>query len=141
MYVKDHMQAITMTVGLEDRLSTARRLMHDLFIRHLPVVLEGSRLVGILTDRDLRQVTPSRDAGETEQVGCETCHAITVGDIMTRSVCTVSPDTALVEAASILLEQKFDCLSVVDERGAVKGLITASDFVCTHVEQHENVIV
>ena len=140
MVVKDYMQALTLTVAPYDLLSTARRLMSDLLIRHLPVVREGNCLVGILTDRDLRQASPSRGAGVIDHELQETFNAMTVSEVMTQPVYTVSPDTALVEAAILLLDHKFDCLPVVDDGGALQGLITTSDFVRVYVEQHENVM-
>ena len=140
MHVKDYMQAITMTVSPNDLVSTARRIMNDLFIRHLPVVREGNRLVGILTDRDLRQASPPNGVhGTTQERDDELC-AIIVTDVMTQQVYTASPDTPLIEAASALLEHKFDCLPVIDEDGILVGLITVSDFVRVYVEQYENVI-
>ena len=141
MHVKDYMQEIIIAVSPNDLLSTARRIMNELFIRHLPVVLEGKRLVGILTDRDLRQASPSSAMHLTEHERNRALDAMTVSDIMTRQVYTVSPNTTLLEAATTFLEQKFDCLPVVDEEGALKGLITVLDFVRLYVEQHENVIV
>ena len=140
MQVKDYMQAITMTITTSDCLSTARRTMDALFIRHLPVVREGNRLIGILTDRDLRQARSSSSVSVADQESPAAFHEITVNEIMTQRVVTVSPDTTLLEAASIFLEQKFDCLPVVDENGALQGLITVSDFVRAYVEQYENVI-
>ena len=128
MYVEDYMQAIIMTVSPHDLLSTAHRLMNELFIRHLPVVVGENRLVGILTDRDIRQAVP------------DGLHEMTVNNVMTRQVYTVSPDTPLLQAASTLLEQKFDCLPVVDDDGILTGLITVSDFVRVYVEQNEDVL-
>jgi CBS domain-containing protein len=140
MHVKDYMQEIIITISPNDLLSTARRIMNELFIRHLPVVLEGKRLVGILTDRDLRQAIPSSGMYLTDHERNNALHAMTVSDIMTRQVYTVSPNTTLLEAATTFLEHKFDCLPVVDEEGLLKGLITVSDFVRVYVEQHEKVI-
>ncbi len=140
MYVKDYMQAITMTISPNECLSKARLIMNELFIRHLPVVLEGNRLVGILTDRDIRQASPSSDISMNAQEHHDALQSMTVSDAMTRQVYTVTPDTALVEAAATFLEKKFDGLPVVDEDGVIKGLITVSDFVRVYIEQHENVI-
>ncbi|WP_089935969.1 CBS domain-containing protein [Candidatus Entotheonella palauensis] len=138
MYVKDYMQAVIMTVSPNDFLSTARHIMDELFIRHLPVVLEG-RLAGILTDRDVRQATPSNNE-RTAREHHDARHEMCVSDVMTRQVYTVSPETALIEAAATFLEQKFDCLPVVDEDRILKGIITVSDFVRIYAEQHESVI-
>jgi CBS domain-containing protein len=60
---------------------------------------------------------------------------------MTRQLYTVTPETTLIEAAATFLEQKFDCLPVVDENGILKGLLTVSDFARIYIEEHESVIV
>jgi CBS domain-containing protein len=140
MYVKDYMQAIIMTVSPNDSLSKARHTMDELFIRHLPVVVEGHRLVGLLTDRDIRQADTSSHSHLTDQERHDALHGICVSDAMTRQLQTVCPETALLEAAIAFLEQKFDCLPVVDEAGILKGLITVSDFVRVYIDQHDSVI-
>ncbi len=139
MYVKDYMQAIIMTVSPNDLLSAARQTMDELYIRHLPVVLDG-KLVGMLTDRDIRQASPSSCAHLTDRECHEALREICVSDMMTRQLHTVSPETTLVEAAATFLEQKIDGLPVVDEDGSLKGLITVSDFVRVYVEQHDSMI-
>jgi len=140
MHVKDYMQAIAITVSPNDPLSIAYRLMGELFIRHLPVVIEDNKLVGVISDRDIRQACPSREVYLTESVRVGQLRTMSVGDVMSREVYTVSPDTTLLEAAAIFLEHKFDCLPVVAEDGALEGIITVSDFVRVYAEQHEHVI-
>jgi acetoin utilization protein AcuB len=141
MYVKNYMQAIIVTVSPDHLLSTARHLMDDLFIRHLPVVLEGNRLVGLLTDRDIRQVGASPHRAPHTSRPYEILHDLCVRHVMTRQLYTVTPETTLIEAAATFLEQKFDCLPVVDEHGLLKGLLTVSDFARIYLEEHESVIV
>ena len=92
------------TVGEALALRTERR------IRHLPVLEEG-RLVGIVSDRDLR-------SADQENVG--------VSEVMTRDVLTAYPDDPIEEAANVLREAKIDCLPVV-EGGRLIGIITTSD--------------
>lgn len=128
MYVKDCMQAIIITVSPHDTLSVARQMMDDLYIRHLPVVHEG-KLVGIVTDRDLRQASSPSQGHAMDRPYGDGCHGMRVSDMMTQQLYIVSPDTALVEAAATLLEQKIDGLPVVDEAGVLKGLLTVTDFV------------
>jgi len=140
MHVKDYMQAIAITVSPTDPLSIAYRLMSELFIRHLPVVIEDNRLVGVISDRDIRQACPSSDVRLPESVRMEHLRTMSVGEVMSRKIYTVSPDTPLLEAATTFLEHKFDCLPVVVEDGTLEGIITVSDFVRVYAEQHEHVI-
>ena len=140
MHVKDYMQAIAITVTPNDPLSIAYRLMSELFIRHLPVVIEENKLVGVISDRDIRQASASSEFHLTESVRMDQLRTMSVCNFMSREVCTVSPDTTLLEAATTFLEHKFDCLPVVAEDGALEGIITVSDFVRAYAEQHEHVI-
>jgi acetoin utilization protein AcuB len=101
--------------------------MREKRIRHLPVVT-GQRLVGMVTDRDLREAAPSpattlsrgEIAYQMDNTAVRTC--------MTQKVITVPPDMAVARAARLLLEHKFGCLPVV-ERGALVGVVTEIDFL------------
>ncbi|ETW99490.1 MAG: hypothetical protein ETSY1_14815 [Candidatus Entotheonella factor] len=81
MYVKDYMQAVIMTVSPNDMLSTARHIMDDLFIRHLPVLHEG-RLVGLLSDRDIRQAAPANHGSHIAHASYDAFHGLHVSDVM-----------------------------------------------------------
>ena len=137
MYVKDYMQAIIITVSPNDSLSAARRLMDALFIRHLPVVVDRNHLTGLLTDRDIRQVGAQTTVNERHEALDNMC----VGDVMTRELYTVTPETVLTEAAATLVERKFDCLPVIDDHGALQGMLTVSDFVRLYIDEHDKASV
>lgn len=141
MYVKDYMQAIIITVSPNDSLSAARRLMDALFIRHLPVVVDRNHLTGLLTDRDIREVDASSQAQPTSHKSHDALENMCVGDVMTRELYTVTPETALTEAAATLVERKFDCLPVIDDHGALQGMLTVSDFVRLYIDEHDKASV
>jgi CBS domain-containing protein len=105
--------------GAADMMRTRR-------IRHLPVVDRGGRLVGIVTDRDLRQVV--FDPALRARAGglAEALQTMTVRDVMTWAVLTVRADTPLREAARIMREQKIGALPVV-QAGKVVGVISEID--------------
>ena len=96
-------------------LGEARRLLAEHRIRHVPVVL-GGRLVGIVSDRDLRSATASH--GPTTPVSL----------IMTRNVVTVTPQTRVDEAARIILAGRFGGLPVV-EGDELVGIATETDLL------------
>ena len=85
-------------------------------IRHLPVVEEG-RVIGVVTDRDLRGTDPERP----------------VSAIMSRPVVTVGPRTPIDRAARLLFDRRIGCLPVVDE-GRLVGILTQTDAVAALVD-------
>ena len=111
----------------------ARELMRKRVLRHLPVVDQRGRLVGIITDRDLRQVVfmPTL-RGRMPEVG-ELLRGLTVSDIMTREVVVVKPGARIDEAARLMHERKIGALPVV-ERGRVVGIITETDILAAFEE-------
>jgi acetoin utilization protein AcuB len=94
--------------------------------RRLPVMHED-RLVGIVSDRDLKEASPSKattlDVHELYYLLAE----LLVKDIMTRDPVTVAPDDTVEHAAQIMLENTISGLPVVDGRGKVVGILTQSD--------------
>lgn len=136
MQVRDYMQALAVTVFPEDLLSTARRRMQELFIRHLPVVVAGNQMVGAITDRDIRRAGLWRDDFRNGLDGNAALHVMTVEECMTRDVHAVGLETDLIEAGTFLLDNKIDCLPVVDDDGVLHGIITLSDFVRAYIERH-----
>jgi acetoin utilization protein AcuB len=133
MRVRDRMTRPVATVHPEIPVTTAAGLMRRHLLRHLPVVDRRGRLVGIVTDRDLRQVVfrPAlRD--RLRNVG-ELLRTLTVSDIMTREVIIVKPGARIDEASRLMHEHKFGALPVV-ERGRLVGIITETD-VLTVLEE------
>jgi acetoin utilization protein AcuB len=105
----------------------AAEMMRARKIRHLPVVDAEERLIGIVTDRDLRQVV--FDPAMRERLGsaAEAVGTLRVRDIMTRGVVTVRPETEIREAARLMHERKLGALPVVAPDGKVRGILTESD--------------
>jgi acetoin utilization protein AcuB len=126
MLVRDRMSRRVTTVRPEVRLSEAARLMRARKIRHLPVVDRAGRLVGMVTDRDLRQAlfAPAVHAEAEDVLGV--LEALSVGDIMTRSVVRIRAAASIRDAARLMYERKLGALPVV-ERERLIGLITETD--------------
>lgn len=127
MQVEQWMNRDVVTVGPDDSFRTAMHLIRQKGIRHLPVV-EGKRLVGIVTDRDLRQASPSGATG----LGIHELHYIleklTVREIMAKQVVTIRPDQTVEEAALLLLAHRIGGLPVVQD-GELAGIITETDLL------------
>ncbi len=121
LLVRDSMAKQVVTVGPETMAAEALALCRENGIRHLPV-LEGGRLVGIISDRDLRLATPALDDPDRAVA----LGRIRVADEMAKEVATVRPEDPVEEAAMEMYERKIGCLPVVDGGGLV-GIVTSSD--------------
>ena len=127
MRVRDLMTAKPITVDPETPMLEARQRMLRERIRHL-VVLDDTRVVGIVTDRDVRLNLPSPATSLSVWEINYLLPGVTVGGVMTTSVIVVDPDRPIAEAARIMMDHKIGALPVVEE-GRLVGIITESDFV------------
>jgi acetoin utilization protein AcuB len=114
------------TIHAEDLAQAAATLMRARKLRHLPVVDREGRLVGIVTDRDLRQVVFHGTIQGRLGVLRTTLATLPVRDIMTWGVITVRPDSEMRDAARLMHERKIGALPVVAD-GKVVGMLTESD--------------
>ncbi len=119
--VRDIMVTDLVTVGPQETARSAYKLMRDRKFRHLPVVVDD-RLVGILSDRDLRPVLLSPGLARAR-----------VGELMSETLTTITPQTPVEEAASLLVVKKIGCLPVLD-RDRVVGIVTETDLLAVLVE-------
>ena len=111
----------------KDSLMHARTLMKRHAVRHLPV-LDGGRLVGLLSDRDLRNYTPSYCSTLDVYEMHAMISKLTVDDAMTPRPVTVNPETPMAQAGAILLKKKIGSLPV-ELDGLVVGILTGTDVI------------
>lgn len=126
--VKDLMTLDVFTLKENDSLRMARSMMSLARIRHIPIVDEDHRFIGLVTHRDLLTATISKFADIDKTVQDEIDSGIPISEIMRDDIHSVNPETPLREAAEVLLHHKYGCLPVVDE-GKLKGIITEADFL------------
>jgi acetoin utilization protein AcuB len=126
MLVKDWMSTDVITVDVQDTLQQAIKLSMENRVSLLPVLEEG-KLVGVVTDRDMKRASPSDAALMDIQHILYHLSRLEVGAIMTRYPTTIPPDLTIEEAAAVLLNNKISGAPVVDEQGAIKGVITKND--------------
>ena len=126
MSVRDRMTRNVTTIRPEATLRAAATLMRDRKVRHLPVVDDRGRMIGIMTDRDLRQAlfAPGVLAERTDLPAV--LEALAVGDVMTRGVISVRAVTTIREAARVMHECRLGALPVV-EGGRLVGILTETD--------------
>lgn len=110
----------------------ARRLMHEKKIRHL-LVTEGAKLVGIVTDRDIRLNLPSAATSLSVWEINYLLAKLTVGAVMSRNVVSIESDREPREAARLMLDHGFGALPVVDG-GLLVGIITETDLLRAFVQ-------
>jgi acetoin utilization protein AcuB len=135
MQVRDWMTKEVVRVSGTASLREAAELMEIQKIRHLPVV-EGDCLMGIVTDRDVRQAMPSRVMSLEHHEFQNLLDKVRVGDIMTTRVVGVSSDVSITKAAGLMCRNKIGCLPVLDEEALV-GIITESDILRAVAEDEE----
>ena len=126
--VRDAMTREVVTLGPEESAARALGLCRVHNIRHLPIVEKG-RIVGLISDRDLRDVSPPRNTADEEN----TLGWVRVRDIMSTDLTTVHPLDTIEHAARQLSDRKIHCLPVVAE-GELVGMITSSDMMHTLIE-------
>jgi CBS domain-containing protein len=126
--VSDVMQREVVTLRAEDRLDLADDIMRLGRVRHLPV-LEGERLVGILSSRDLLAASLSK-ALDFEPTQRRTfMRSVDVREMMTKEVVTVGPELPLIQAARLMIRRQIGCLPVVREGDTLVGLLTETDLL------------
>ena len=125
MLVGERMTYPVVTIPPTTPITEALELMRKEKIRRTPVV-KGGKLVGIVSDKDLLNASPSAATTLSIWEMNYLLSKITVEDVMTKEVLTVSPDTAIEEAARIMADNKIGGLPVTKD-GKVTGIITETD--------------
>ena len=120
MRVSERMTKNIITVTPETTLSEALRIVHEKKIRHLPVVAEG-RLVGIVTDRDLKKVSASEATTLSVWELNYLLDRVKIKDFMIRDVISISPELPIDEAAELMIAHRIGSLPVVED-GKVVGI-------------------
>jgi acetoin utilization protein AcuB len=125
MRVQDVMQTKLYTVTPETTLLEALRLTGQHGIRHL-LVLDGDRLVGILSDRDLKRAMASSATSLEAHELNYLLERLSVREVMTRAVITIGPLLPIEDAARLMVLEKIGALPVTDGERLV-GLVTETD--------------
>lgn len=127
MYASDLMSRTLVTVPSTTAVVEARALMTRARIRHL-LVVDNQRLVGIITDRDIRLNLPSPATSLSVWELNYLLARVTVAELMTRSVIVVEPNRPARDVARIMLEHKIGAVPVLDGEQPV-GIVTETDLV------------
>jgi acetoin utilization protein AcuB len=125
--VSDWMSKQVLSVEAFDSIATARRVMAKHRINQLPV-LDGDKLIGIVTDRDIRDAYPTSMMIHRVKEIDRFADSYTVEAVMTFNVITVQPETPLAHAVTLLRRHRVGSLPVV-RKGQLVGIITRSDIL------------
>ena len=133
MIVAKRMMRNPVSVDENDSMKKAMDLLRDREIRHLPVLKGGDRLVGIVSERDIKQASPSPATALEIREIYYLLDKVKVRQIMTRRPYTISSTAPIEEAALIMREKKIGCLPVVED-GRLVGILTETDILDAFIE-------
>ena len=125
--VREIMMGSPVTLKPEDSLDLANDVISLGRIRHIPVV-DGSRLVGIVTERDLIGAAASQIFGLKNKSKSALLKSVKIKEVMKKRVITVAPNTPIKEVAHLMADKKIGCVPVVSD-GVVVGLVTTTDIL------------
>jgi acetoin utilization protein AcuB len=127
MNVEDVMTAEVTALTADQSLFDVIEMFRTRRIRHAPVMDEG-RLIGVVTDRDVKRATPSLHSGVGRDEYERVLNTTLVSQIMTREPLTVTPQTPVKEALKILIDEKIGALPVLNG-GDLVGIVTEIDML------------
>ena len=134
MLIRDWMTKDAITVTVDTSMMKASKLLKEKNIRRLPVVNDQGTIIGIVTDRDIKEASPSKattlDVHELYYLLSE----IKIKDIMTKNPFCVNVNGTVEKAAVVMREKKVEGLPVVDDDDKVVGIITETDIFNVMIE-------
>jgi len=126
--VSEIMRREVATLGVAERLDLAQDIMQLGRVRHMPVV-EGNRVVGIVSSRDLLAASLSKALDFDAQSRRTFLRSVEVGEVMSRELVKVGPDATLAEVADLLVKRQIGCVPVVGPDDVLLGLVTETDLI------------
>ena len=120
MKVKEVMTARPATIWITDSLAIAAKSMWENDCGIMPICKDGQKVVGVITDRDVCMATAMRDRPES---------SISVEEIMTGDIFSVTPDDDIHKALELMQEHKVRRLPVLNAEGELKGILSMNDIV------------
>lgn len=130
MLVKDIMKTDVITLTANATVEEALHLLQKNHIRHIPIINESNHVIGIISDRDVRDASPSFLEEHNNRGGILTR---TIKEIMSTPVVTTHPYEFFEEVASIFYQKEFACLPVVRDKQLV-GIVTEKDMLYAFIQ-------
>ena len=129
LYIADIMTEPVQTAHLDDTLINVRSRLEELHIHHLPVVDDGGRLAGIISDRDVLRALSPHIGTMSERASDRASLHKRAHQIMSRAPRTIRANLPVAVAAGTLLDSGLSCLIVVDDRDQLIGVVTWRDIL------------
>ena len=120
MKVKDVMAPNAQAIWITDSLAAAAKSMWENDCGILPVIKNDKKVVGVITDRDICMATAIRERNAS---------AISVEEVITGKLFSITADADIRQALEMMQEQKVRRLPVLDEEGELKGMLSMSDIL------------
>jgi CBS domain-containing protein len=127
--VRDIMQRKVVTISANETLSTVEDIMTLGHMRHMPVV-QGGKLLGVVSERDLLRASLSTLAGHPIEERRAFLHVVEIAQVMTSPAIVIGPEATIEQAALIMAEKKIGCLPVVEDDRLI-GMLTETDVLRT----------
>lgn len=134
MFVREKMTTSVITLSTDAPFQDAFNLMKEHKIRRIPVVDAKRKLVGIVSERDLLHAAPSPATSLSIWEMNYLLWKLDLSNLMSKNVVTVTPNTLLQDAATLMIKNKIGGLPVVDDEFRVIGVITETDIFKAFVE-------
>jgi acetoin utilization protein AcuB len=127
-FIREKIRRNPVTISPDTSFFKAQGYLHVKGVRHLPVVDKDDRLVGIVTDRDIREAAPSDATSLSVHELSDLLAKLKVSAFMTpkEKLITITPDTLIEEAVKLMHDHKIGCLPVL-EGGKLYGIFTETD--------------
>jgi len=123
--VRDIMETKLVTISASERLSMVEDIMTLGRVRHMPVV-QGGRLVGVVSERDLLRASLSVLSEHRDAERRAFLHVVEISRVMSTPAIVIGPDATIEEAALLMADKKIGCLPVVAGEELV-GMVTETD--------------
>ena len=134
MFVSERMSTDLITVSPGMTIFDAKKVMTEKNIRHLPVIDDAGKLIGIVTDRDMRDAMPSTLLKKPDyDITLGKIGSSLVEDIMTKKPMTIYAYYTLQDTLLVMQQKKVGALPVIDEEGYLKGILSTRDLLTAFV--------
>ena len=127
--LKELMRNPVITVGIHDPFSRVEKEMRLKKVRHLPVLDDEDRVVGMISQRDLYRSLSPRKTGDGDVYDSQKLDEFILAKVMTTPILTLGPQDSLGTAVGIMAELHIGCIPIVDGERRLLGILTKTDIL------------